>query len=173
MAVTEVVMARRKGGGHPGLAEASRRDDAWTRGFLEAPDFQVLDFEQKEFMAQYVKYRDARKAAHVMGKTLDWVYEQEKVCPEFNDMVLVCMDHPHDLATQMMNDMVPSAVMVLYESMNQDKSDRLRLDAAKQVLNLAGVGNQEGGNSLVNLNIEMFGKKEEVIQLNKDIKIDD
>jgi len=61
----------------------------------------------------------------------------------------------------------------LHESMNQDKSDRLRLDAAKQVLNLAGVGNQEGGNSLVNLNIEMFGKKEEVIELNKDIKIDD
>jgi len=26
---------------------------------------------------------------------------------------------------------------------------------------------------LVNLNIEMFGKKEEVIELNKDIKIDD
>ena len=73
----------------------------------------------------------------------------------------------------MMNDMVPSAVMVLYESMNQDKSDRLRLDAAKQVLNLAGVGNQEGGNSLVNLNIEMFGKKEDVIELSKDIKIDD
>jgi len=64
-------------------------------------------------------------------------------------------------------------VMTLHESMNQDKSDRLRLDAAKQVLNLAGVGNQEGGNSLVNLNIEMFGKKEEVIELNKDIKIDD
>ena len=62
---------------------------------------------------------------------------------------------------------------MLHESMNQDKSDRLRLDAAKQVLNLAGVGNQEGGNSLVNLNIEMFGKKEEVIELNKDIKIDD
>ncbi len=77
------------------------------------------------------------------------------------------------LATQMMNDMVPSAVMVLYESMNQDKSDRLRLDAAKQVLSLAGVGSQDGGNSLVNLNIEMFGKKEDVIELSKDIKIDE
>ena len=166
-------MARRKGGGHPGLAEASGRDAAWSRGFLEAPDFQVLDFEQKEFMAQYVKYRDMRKAAHVMGKTLEWVEDQEKRSPEFLDMVLVCLDHPHDLATQMMHDMVPSAVMVLYESMNQDKSDRLRLDAAKQVLNLAGVGSQEGGNSLVNLNIEMFGQKEEVIELRKDIKIDD
>ena len=49
----------------------------------------------------------------------------------------------------------------------------MRLDAAKQVLNLAGVGSQEGGNSLVNLNIEMFGQKEEVIELSKDIKIDE
>jgi hypothetical protein len=69
--------------------------------------------------------------------------------------------------------MVPQAVMTLHESMNQDKSDRLRLDAAKQVLSLAGVGSQEGGSSLVNLNIEMFGKKEQVIELSKDIKIDD
>ena len=166
-------MARRKGGGHPGLAEAGRRDAVWSKDFLEAPDFQSLNFEQKEFMANYVKFRDARRASHEIGKSLEWVYEQEKVCPEFNDMVLVCMDHPFDLATQMLNDMVPQAVMTLHESMNQDKSDRLRLDAAKQVLNLAGVGNQEGGSSLVNLNIEMFGKKEEVIELNKDIKIDD
>jgi hypothetical protein len=57
--------------------------------------------------------------------------------------------------------------------MNQTKSDRLRFDAAKEVLSLAGVGVQEGGSSMVNLNIEMFGKKEEVIELSKDIKVDD
>jgi len=166
-------MARRKGGGHPGLAEASRRDAVWSRDFLEAPDFQSLNFEQKEFMAQYVKYRDYRMAAHVMGKTMEWVEEQERKCPEFNDMALGVMYHPHDLATQMLNDMIGQAALVLHESMNQDKSDRLRFDAAKTVLNMQGVGSQEGGNSLVNLNIEMFGKKEEVIELNKDIKIDD
>ena len=166
-------MARRKGGAHPGLVEYGKRDAVWSKDFLEAPDFQVLDFEQKEFMANYVKYRDARKAAFEIGKSLEWVYEQERVCPEFNEMVLVCMDHPHDLFTAILNDLVPQAGVVLYEAMNQTKSDRLRFDAAKEVLNLAGVGFSDGGSSLVNLNIEMFGKKEEVIELNKDIKIDD
>ena len=166
-------MARRKGGAHPGLVEYGNRDTVWSKDFLEAPDFQSLGYEQKEFLVNYVKYRDAKRAAYEMGQTMEWVHEQEGVSVGFNDMVLQCMNHPHDLFTAILSDLVPQAGVVLYEAMNQTKSDRLRFDAAKEVLSLAGVGFQEGGNSLVNLNIEMFGKKEEVIELSKDIKVED
>ena len=52
-------MARRKGGAHPGLVEYGNRDTVWSKDFLEAPDFQSLGYEQKEFLVNYVKYRDA------------------------------------------------------------------------------------------------------------------
>jgi hypothetical protein len=118
--------------------------------------WQYLDYEQRRFLSHYLIQRDAKAASKASGLSLTWMDEQEEANPAFLEIVQNILDHPKDMAQQLAEEASPLAVLKAIDLMENSRSEKTQLEAAKHIHNVAGLGVPEGGvqnNQLINFNL--------------------
>jgi hypothetical protein len=155
-------MARKKEvSKHPALylKELEYRKGRAVAGLKHTAEWGELDSDQKLFMALYVQKRDAKLAAEVSGKTLQWVYEQEETSGNFIELMRRARDMPGELATKLAQEALPYSVMKLVDLLDSDSED-IQLKAIKHLHHFVGMANPADGANVAtftNLSVQMFG----------------
>ena len=142
-------------------AAIERRSEDSLKGFNEWEEWRNLEGDQRRYLSAYIACRDARMACEMTSLSMEWVAKQEKN-PDFRFIIQAVLDHPKELAERMIEDLLPFSVLQLQALIEQDKNMTVQLNAIKHLHGVAGMLPEEPGN-LVDVKIQMFGKKEKIV----------
>lgn len=155
------------GSKHPAIAARNglqQISDETGKGKLQDFEaYQQLSMPQQLFLTEYIYYRDAAKAAEVIGEDVQWLGNCAKVSPGFQELVEYVRDYPKELALAIAEEALPKSIMVL-KSIMDDGNKGQQLQAAKQLREAAlSLGDQpwfmqNSGINFNTLNIVGFDK---------------
>ena len=158
---------------HPAIAASKKllADNAPSVD-ITAPGWDELTGEQKGFVALYGIHNDLMRTAAAAGKSLAWVKEQSKENPAFAEVLRYGVSNTTDVGTKMMKMAIPYTVMRLLEIVEKEPNNQIVLAAIKHIHDATGLNQKAqpafGGNFL-NVNVKMFGDKEDKVINPEDI----
>ena len=126
-------------------------------------DWDELTGDQKAFIALHGIHSDVTRTASSAGKSMEWVKNQSKSNPVFAKLLRTGIGNTSDVGTKMMQMAIPYSVIQLLNIIENEPSSQVKLSAIKhlhQVTNMMPQQQQGFGGNFLNVNVKMFGDKE-------------
>lgn len=150
---------RREVDKHPALAVRGEVvAEAMELALEEEPGWNVLNGDERRFLVAYVYWGDYEKAADVAGIGKERIGEYRKRKAEFERLVGVVRERPKELATAVMEGMLPLTIEELHRIL-EGAPDNVRLQAIKHIHEALGLTKQDTGlpqGQFIQVNVKNF-----------------
>lgn len=154
-------MARTPGNQHPALRGGAitkvDEGDLEIVGLFHTQEWEGVEGRSKDFLLKYVMKRDVRRVVEELSLDMEWFTYEEKHNRDFAWCIQKIVDHPKEVAKQIMDEALCESALVLV-GLLRSTNERVQLEAIKQLHNVTSVGGQhlmDGAAKYMNVNINM------------------